>query len=328
MRFLTSRTPVAAIAVAAFFTLAFSPLDAEAASPVVTASAPSGMTADPAPWVGYTVQDTDGDIDRVLCAVDPPTPINPAVLAGFTPCPASPYRLSPLADGNHSFFVVAQDVVGNFGYALRNFATDATGPAITVNGVVEGQRFAAAWPPISVSASDPGTGVSSTSCAYDGATPSGCSAPSFVNQPLLDGQHALNVVATDHVGNVSSRSVRFSVEVPGRWTPSLAAPKKAKFKVKRGKLKSGKFATRLTAAFALPAGSSSTSCRGTAKISALVKKKRVTTVRVKFNMAGNQCVATANAKIAKRYKGKKLSLTLAYASGPISAFSVRGSGKL
>lgn len=328
MRYLIPRTPIAAIVIAAFLTLAPTPLAAEAASPVVTASAPTGMTTDSTPLVGYTVQDADGDIDRVLCAVDPPTPINPSVLAGFTPCPASPYALGPLADGNHSFFVVAQDLVGNFGYALRNFATDATGPAITINGVVEGQRFTDAWPPITVSASDPGTGVSSTSCAYDGATPSGCSALSFVNQPLLDGAHTLNVLAADSAGNVSTRAVRFSVEVPGRWKPSLTAPKKAKFKIKRGKLKAGKYATTLTVAFALPAGSSSSSCGGSAKINALVKKKRVAAIRAKFKTRGGDCVATASAKIAKRFKGKKLSLTFAYASGPIRAFTVRGTGKL
>lgn len=327
MRYLIPRITIAAIAVAAFLTLASSPPAAQAASPVVTATAPTGITADPAPWVSYSVQDADNDIDRILCAVDPPTP-NPAVLEGFSPCPASPYRLSPLADGDHRFWVYAEDVLGNWNYALKSFATDATGPAITVSGVSEGQRFSDAWPPIKVSASDPGTGVASTSCAYDGGTPSGCSAASFVNQPLLDGQHTLNVFATDYAGNVSSRSVRFSVEVPGRWKPSLTAPKKAKFKIKRGKLKAGKFATRVTASFALPAGATSSSCGGSAKINALVKKKRVAVVPAKFKASGKNCVATANAKIAKRFKGKKLSLTLAYSSGPIRAFTVRGSSKL
>lgn len=327
MRFHLPRTLVAAASVAAFLALAASPQAADAANPVVTASAPSGMTADPSPWVGYSVQDADGDIARVLCAVDPP-PVNPAVLAGFTPCPASPYRLSPLADGNHNFFVVAQDVAGNFGYALRNFSTDATGPAITIGGVAEGQRFTDAWLPITVSASDPGTGVVATSCAYDGATPSGCAAPSFVNQPLLDGEHVLNVAASDHAGNVSSRSVRFSVKVPGRWKPRLTAPKKAKFKIKRGKLKRGKYATRVTVVFAKPSGSTASSCKGSAKIKVLVKKKRVARVRVKFRATRKSCVATAKAKISKRYRGKKLSLKLSYASGPIRAFTVRGTRKL
>lgn len=328
MRYFISRTLIAAAVLAVILTLALSPRAAEAASPIVTATAPSGMTNDPTPLVSYTVQDADSDIYRVLCAVDPVTPINPSVLEGFTPCPASPYRLSPLADGNHNFFVVAQDLAGNFGYALKTFATDATGPAITVSGVVEGQRFTDAWPPVTVSTSDPGTGVSTTSCAYDDATPSGCSAASFVNQPLLDGQHTLNVFASDHAGNVSSRSIRFSVEVPGRWKPSLTAPKKAKFKIKRGKLTGGKYATTLTVAFAMTPGTSVASCGGIGKINALVKKKRVAATRVSFRLAGSSCVATAKAKIAKRFKGKKLSLTLAYASGPIRAFTLRGSGKL
>lgn len=329
MRNLIPRTVAfAAISATACLVLAVGPQAAGAASPVVTASAPTGMTTDSTPLVGYTVYDPDFDIDRVLCAVDPVTPINPAVLEGFTPCPASPYTLGPLADGSHDFFVVAQDAVGNFGYALRSFATDATGPVITVVGISEGQRLTDAWPPVSVNVSDPGTGVSSTSCAYDSGAPAGCSSSRFVNEPLSDGNHTLNVFASDGAGNVSSHAVRFSVEVPGRWKPSLAPPKKAKFKIKRGKLKGGKYATRLTVAFALPAGSASTSCGGTAKINALVKKKRVAAIRATFKTSGSDCVATAKAKIAKKFKGKKLSLSLAYASGPIRAFTVRGSGKL
>lgn len=328
MRYLTTRIPIAAVVVSAVLVLALGAKTAEAASPVVTASAPIGLTTDSTPLVSYSVQDADSDIDRVLCAVDPVTPINPSVLEGFTPCPASPYTLSPLADGNHNFFVVAQDLVGNFGYALRTFTVDATGPAIAVSGVVEGQRFTDAWPPISVITSDPGTGVAATSCAYDGGAPTGCSASSFVNQPLSDGQHTLNVYASDHAGNTSSSSVRFSVEVPGRWKPSLDAPKKAKFSIKRGKLKGGKYATLFTVAFAMPAGSASSSCGGTAKVNVLLKKKRVATTRAKFRSTRNDCVATASAKIAKRFKGKKLSLSLAYSSGPIRAFTLRGSGKL
>lgn len=325
------RTPVrfprplslAAFAVAFVF-LAVAP--GALANPVVTISAPSGFTADNTPLAAYTVQEVS--LDRVICAVDPPLPIVPGVFAGFTPCPASPYSMSPIPDGSHSYFVVAQDTSGNYGYGLKYFSSDATAPTITVTGLSEGQLVANAWPAVSVTTADPGTGVQAATCAYDAAAPLECNDVGFVSTPLSDGPHTLNVLAVDRAGNASSRAIRFTVEVPGRWKPSLAAPKKAKFSIKRGKLRSGKYASTMAAKFAVPGGSSASSCRGKATIKALAKKKKVGVASVKFKKSGASCLASAKVKVAKKYKGKKLSLTLSYATGPISPFTVKGTAKL
>lgn len=294
--------------------------------PTVTASAPSGVTTDNTPQVGYTVSDVNPD--RTLCAVDPPTPIVPATLEGFANCPASPYELPALADGNHNFYVVAQDKAGNYGYALRSFTVDASGPVITITGLSEGDVLTSAWPSLSVGATDPGTGVVTTTCAYDADAATSCSDSNFLNAPLPDGAHRLTVVSTDVAGNLSIRTINFSIDTTGGLKQGLVAPKSAKFAVKRGKLKGSKYPTTFSVAFALPAGAPTTACSGSAKINIVVKKKQIGSAKAKFKLKSGKCVATGTSKLSKKYKSKKAKIGFAYKSGPIKAFTLYGSGKL
>ncbi|MBJ7457793.1 MAG: hypothetical protein JHD02_01260 [Thermoleophilaceae bacterium] len=295
-------------------------------NPVVTASAPNGITTDNTPQLGYTIQDVNPD--RALCAVDPVEPIDPLVFAGFSACPTSPYSTPALSDGDHKFFVVSQDKVGNFGYALRTFSVDANGPVISVTGLTAGEVLTTAWAPLGVSASDAGTGVESTTCAYDGNAPTSCSDSNFLNAPLEDGAHTLYVVATDTAGNISRVTISFSIDTTGGLKQGLIAPRTAKFAAKSGKLSGGKFATTFTVSFALPTGAPATACSGSAKINVLLKKKQIGSAGAKFKLSAGKCVATGRTKLSKKFKGKKLSIGFAYKSGPIKAFTLYGSGKL
>jgi hypothetical protein len=292
-------------------------------SPVVTASAPNGVTNDNTPSLGYTMQDVNPD--RVECAIDPVDPLDPA---SYTVCPASPYSPAALSDGEHKLYVVGYDLALHLSVAVKVFTIDATGPAITVTGLTEGDLLTTAWPTLSVGSSDVGTGVVTTTCSYDSNAPTDCSDSNFLNAPLTDGAHTLNVVSTDVAGNVSVRAVHFTIDTSGGLTQGLIAPKTAKFALKRGKLKGTKFATTLTVSFALPAGAPASACSGSAKINALVKKKQIGSASGKFKASGANCVATGTAKLSKKFKGKKLSITFAYKSGPIKAFTLYGSAKL
>ncbi|MGK2877085.1 MAG: Ig-like domain-containing protein [Solirubrobacterales bacterium] len=295
-------------------------------NPVVTASAPNGVTTDNTPQLGYTSQDVNPD--TTLCAIDPVEPIVPGVFDGFSTCPASPYSIPAVADGDHKFFVVSQDKVGNYGYALRTFTVDANGPVINVTGLTAGEVLTTAWAQLGVSSSDVGTGVETITCAYDSNAPSNCSDSAFLNAPLEDGAHTLYVVATDVAGNVSRVTLPFTIDTTGGLKQGLVAPKTAKFAVRRGKLTRAKYATTMTASFALAAGAPAPACSGSAKIRALVKKKQIGSASAKFKMSGSRCVATAKTKLPRKFKGKKLSLTFAYKSGPIKAFTLYGRAKL
>lgn len=292
-------------------------------SPTISASAPTGVTNDNTPQLSYLSQDTN--LDRTECAVDPVDPLDPEA---YSVCPESPFSLSTLADGEHKIYLVAYDKIARLTVTVKVFTVDATGPAINVAGLSEGEVLTSAWPPISVSSNDPGTGVMGTTCAYDATAPTDCSDSVFLNAPLPDGPHTLSIVATDVAGNVSTRTIRFTIDTTGGLKQGLVAPKSAKFAVKRGKLSGSKYATTLTATFAMPAGSTATSCSGSAKISVVVKKKQIGSASAKFKKSGSKCVATAKTNLSKKFKGKKLALTIAYKSGPIKAFTLRGISKL
>jgi hypothetical protein len=292
-------------------------------TPTITASAPTGVTNDNTPQISYQPQ--DANLDRTECAMDPVDPLN---AAEYSVCPASPFSTAPLADGDHKIYIVAYDKLGRLAVVVKGFTIDATGPAIIVTGLSEGEVLTSAWPPLSVSTSDPGTGVMSSSCNYDSNAPTDCGNSGFLNAPLPDGPHRLNVVATDVIGNVSTRTINFTIDTSGGLKQGLIAPRTAKFGVKRGKLKSGKYATTLTVSFAMPAGSTATSCSGSAKLSAAFKKKQLASASPKFKQSGAKCVGTAKLKLSKKFKGKKLLLKLAYKSGPIKAFTLSGTSKL
>jgi hypothetical protein len=292
-------------------------------APFVDATAPNGVTADNTPEVGYTFQDTNPD--EVICAVDP---VDPEARSSYSTCPGSPYSLPPLSDGEHKFYVVGFDLAQHLSVAVRTFTVDATGPLVTITGLSEGEVLTTAWPPLSVSATDPGTGVFETRCSYDATALTYCSDSNFLNAPLPEGAHTLNVVSTDVAGNVTTRAIHFTVDTSGGLTQGLVAPKTATFKVKRGKLKGAKYATTFTITFSLAPRAPSTACRGSAKINVMVKKKQIGSTSAKFKPTGGKCAATGTAKLSKKYKNKKAKIGFAYKSGPIKAFTLYGSGKL
>jgi hypothetical protein len=296
------------------------------ANPVITASAPSGVTTDNTPEVGYTVQNAVPD--SVICAVDPVVPIVVPVFEGFDTCPASPYSLPALADGHHDFFVVARDSANNYDYALKSFTVDANGPAVTITGLTEGEVLMSAWPPVAVSSTDLGTGVLSTHCWYDATAPTLCRDSNFLNAPLPEGAHTLNVVSADFAGNVTSRAIHFTVDSFARLRQGVVAPKKATFKARRGKLKRGKYPTTFSVSFELPPGTPTTACSGSAKITVVVRKKLIRSAGAKFKLTGTDCVASATSKLSKKYKKKKATIGLTYKSGPIKAFTLYGTSKL
>jgi hypothetical protein len=291
--------------------------------PVVTASAPIGLTADNTPELGYTMSDVNPD--RVECAVDPVDPSDPG---SYSPCPASPYSPPTLADGEHIFYAIGYDLAQHLAVAVRTFVVDATGPVITVAGIREGEIIPSAWPPLSVSWRDAGAGAQGGTCAYDSAPPTNCGDAAFMNAPLKDGSHTLSVTATDVLGNVSALAIHFRTAGFAAANRGLAPPTAGKFALKRGTRKGTKFAATLKVSFDLPPGAPETACSGSARFGVLAKRKKIGSAAAKLRNAGRKCTATAAARLAKKFRGKKLSIVFTYSSGPISPFTLRGSGRL
>lgn len=291
--------------------------------PTVSASAPVGITADNTPEITYSV--TDANPGTTFCAVDPDFP---ASLAEYTACPSSPFSMSPLSDGDHNLWIVHEDLAGNTGSVTKSFSVDATPPEITVTGLSNGQVLTTAQPTINVAAQDAGTGVAQTTCSWDGTAPVGCSDAIFANAVLTDGPHVLEVSSSDVIGNSRTLTITFSVDTTAGLKQGLIAPKSGKFKLKRGKLKRGKYGASVTSTFALPAGGNAKSCSGTAYLRLTLKKRIVASAKVRWKASGASCVATGAPKVPAKFRGKKLTLTLDYKNGPIKAFRISGSAKL
>ncbi len=112
--------------------------------------------------------------------------------------------LSSLVDGEHQLSLRAQDTWGNlWQMAPRTVLVDNTAPTISVQGVAEGQYYAAAVSP-TFHAEDPHL---SELRAWDNAMPVESGSPLAV-----EGAHRLEVHATDAAGNRARREVNFVLD--------------------------------------------------------------------------------------------------------------------
>lgn len=122
----------------------------------------------------------------------------------------SPYSVSMLGQGAHTFSVVATDAAGHVDPtpATRTFTVDTVAPDVTFTtgpAATSGPRVDLAW-----TVSEAGT----TTCTLDGAAYTPCTSPVAMNVPA--GAHAFAVKAVDGAGNATTTTKS--------WTTACAAP--------------------------------------------------------------------------------------------------------
>ena len=160
---------------------------------VTIVRAPADPGNDPAPVFEFTATD-NGPAPPVLsfeCSVDG---------VALDDCAS----VGPLADGAHTFEVVATDAGGSRGSDSHSWTVDTVAPVVTLD-VVPGDPSNDASPAFAYS-SEPGALVE---CVIDGLV--SCESPD-----LADGRHTVEVSATDAAGNTGT--ARYS------WTIDTAAP--------------------------------------------------------------------------------------------------------
>jgi LPXTG-site transpeptidase (sortase) family protein len=138
--------------------------------------------------------------------------------AAFETC-ASPKEFSGLAEGSHTFYVRAVDLVGNTDStpASYTWAVDTISPDTTLTSMPNNPS-ASTLASFSFSGSDgSGSGVASFQCQLDGGTFGTCSSPQDYTD-LSTGSHTFHVRAIDLVGNVDSTPVIYT------WTIDTAQP--------------------------------------------------------------------------------------------------------
>jgi len=119
-----------------------------------------------------------------------------------------------LADGSHTVSVRATDRVGLQAIATTTFTVDTTLPSLTITAPAQGAYLTIRTVQVTWTASDTGTGLSELEVRVDGGTwiALTASATSYTTASLGDGQHTVDVRATDDAGNFVVRSVGFGVD--------------------------------------------------------------------------------------------------------------------
>jgi hypothetical protein len=146
-------------------------------------SGPSGLTSDSTPTFGFSSSDTGSTFQ---CKVDS---------ASYAAC-SSPKTVGPLADGSHTFYVLATDPAGNTDPtpASGTFTVDVAAPQTTIDSGPSGPTNDAT-PTFSFSSSEPG----SFECRIDSGSYGACSSPNTITS-LADGSHTFDVRAIDVYG--------------------------------------------------------------------------------------------------------------------------------
>ena len=118
----------------------------------------------------------------------------------------SPYLISELADGEHTFEVMAVDGVGNIEPEPSTFSwtVDRLAPETTITDGPE-ELVSVASATLVFESSEPGTFV----CSLDGEEPFACESPLEL-EGLADGEHSVTIAAVDILG--------IADETPAVWT--------------------------------------------------------------------------------------------------------------
>ena len=128
---------------------------------------------------------------------------------------ASPFSASNLAEGGHSFQLVAKDAAGNqSAIASDSWTIDAIAPVATLSSRTPGGSLVNSKGVTIVFNSNEGGAL--LYCSLDGQVPSVCASP-FSASDLSDGNHTFQVYAKDAAGNQSA-------PVSTTWAIDATAP--------------------------------------------------------------------------------------------------------
>ncbi|MFN7132060.1 MAG: hypothetical protein ACK4N5_08250, partial [Myxococcales bacterium] len=122
------------------------------------------------------------------------------------------------SDGVQTVTVKGTDAAGNVGQATGEFTIDFTAPVLTLTRVPPALSNISNVE-LAFEASEPST----FACKLDDAAPVACTSP-HVFGGVGDGAHTVVVTATDDVGNASSASASFTLDLVAPDTTLLTTP--------------------------------------------------------------------------------------------------------
>jgi hypothetical protein len=122
-----------------------------------------------------------------------------------------------LADGDHTFSIVAADTVGNTTSTTTAFALDTTPPVLAItDGPADGATIATSSVSFTFTSD-----ASTILCSYDGAATSTCASPFATTS--ADGSHSFALSSTDDNGNTSFMTRTFTIDTAPAPAPVVAS---------------------------------------------------------------------------------------------------------
>ena len=106
------------------------------------------------------------------------------------------------AEGTHTLTVVASDAAGNATTKSVTFSIDLTPPVVEITGVIANHFYAATVTPVVTITDATASTLTLDGVAYASGMP-----------VSAEGTHTLTVVASDAVGNITMRSVTFTIDL-------------------------------------------------------------------------------------------------------------------
>ncbi|MEK6273262.1 MAG: hypothetical protein AABM42_11570 [Actinomycetota bacterium] len=166
---------------------------------IIAGPVSGSVTKDPTPSFSFSSLDSDSDF---RCRIDG---------ASFASC-ASPLTTSRLSDREHTFIVKATDAAQTTDLAWRDFTVDTTAPAVTIKGHVKvWTKRKKASATFTLRASE----RVDRRCRIDSRRFKPCSVR-YSTPRLRRGTHTLKVKATDRVGHLGAKRMKFRIARKGR----------------------------------------------------------------------------------------------------------------
>lgn len=184
-------------------------------APVVSISSPTAAQLFVSTTVPVAFTANDTNLASVTCAIDG---------GSFSAC-TSPRSFTSLAQGDHTVVVRATDNAGNTTEDDVTFRVDTIAPDLTIQSPANNSFISSTSVNVSFTTSD--ANADAVECRLDSGSFAACTS-AYALSGLSQGNHTVQVRATDRAGNATTRSVTFTVDtiLP---TVSISSPASGSF---------------------------------------------------------------------------------------------------
>lgn len=184
--------------------------------PQIQVNGPSSPNGSSSATFTYVATDNLSEISKYECRLESS--------GAWGECPSSGYTVSNLTEGSHSFSVRATDEAGNVSTpATHTWVIDLSAPSVEI---LSGPALLSSSSSASFTfrAEDEGQNLTNLKCSLDGAPFESCSSPKTYSGLTAEKNYTFTVRAYDSVGNWSSASFQWKIDLSAPQLSLTASP--------------------------------------------------------------------------------------------------------